>query len=139
MWFSYLCYIIALCGFFLFFLVPLVAQAVRLVNVPVQQGKSITIPCFYDPKYIYDKKQLCWGYSFNICRDDKEKKHRTVSISDDQTQHIFTVTMKNVTMTDTNYYWCFVDNADHPPFTYFYLDVTRGEMQKLLCTIYLCS
>lgn len=106
-------------------------------NVSVQQGKSITIPCLYNAKYVHDKKSLCVEHTWNICRDVKEMKGRMVSISDDQTQHIFTVTMKNVTWQDAGHYWCSVDTPGLDVRKSFHLKVTGGEIQRLPCTKHL--
>ncbi|KAF4087842.1 hypothetical protein AMELA_G00075920 [Ameiurus melas] len=84
-----------------------VSQAVIPVDtIFVQQGKSIIIPCVYNAKYINNQKYLCYENKLKICKDVQQRKDRTVLISDDKTQHIFTVTMKDVTTSDTGNYWC---------------------------------
>lgn len=118
--------------FFFFFLAPAVTQAVITVgNVPVQQGQSIIIPCLYKEKYISLPKYLCFGSLWSFCTDVKQMKHRSVSISDDQTQFLFTVTMRNVTPSDAGRYWCSVDTPGFDVKKSFQLKVTKGEIYSM--------
>lgn len=96
----------------------------------VQQGKSIIVPWLYHTGYIYHTKRLCFKNAIYYCNDVLQMKHRTVSISDDQTQHRLTVTMKNVTMDDAGDYWILIDNPDRR-WKIFDLRVTTGETQRL--------
>ncbi|XP_053088641.1 polymeric immunoglobulin receptor isoform X2 [Pangasianodon hypophthalmus] len=104
-----------------------VTQAVFTVdNVPVQQGKSIVIPCLYNAEYINHPKYLCFGRTWAFCKDVMQTKHRMLSISDDQTQQIFTVTMKNVTTSDAGQYWCSVKTPGLDVKTSFQLKVKKA-------------
>lgn len=94
----------------------------------VQQGKSIIIPCLYKAEYVNKQKYLCFGRTFLFCKYVKSLKHGTVSTSDDQTKHIFTVTMKNVTASDAGSYWCSVETPGLDAKQGFQLKVTAGEI-----------
>ncbi|XP_029305388.1 uncharacterized protein LOC115019859 isoform X2 [Cottoperca gobio] len=92
-------------------------------KVSVKAGDSITIPCLYDSKYINNVKYLRKGYYWSSCsteiRTDSQSISEKFSISDDKIQKIFTVTIKDVTNKDTDY-WCAVDKK------YFQLPATGG-------------
>ncbi|XP_046704443.1 uncharacterized protein si:ch1073-59l16.1 isoform X2 [Silurus meridionalis] len=94
-------------------------------NVSVKEGKSIIIPCLYGAKFIDDKKYLCVGNIWTFCKDVQKINQRT-TISDDKAQHILTVTMKNVTSTDTARYWCSVEILGNDVNKMFQLKVTKA-------------
>ncbi|TSK16067.1 CMRF35-like molecule 4 [Bagarius yarrelli] len=94
-------------------------------QVSVQQGKSIIIPCLYHADYIHYPKYLCFGTKY-FCKDVKQLKNRMVSVSDNQTQHIFTATLKNVTTRDTGAYLCSVEIPGFKPKKSFQLKVTTA-------------
>uniref|UniRef100_A0A8C9VNR9 Immunoglobulin domain-containing protein n=1 Tax=Scleropages formosus TaxID=113540 RepID=A0A8C9VNR9_SCLFO len=75
----------------------------------LQKGESVTIPCFYHPWYKNYVKQWCSGLEIFSCTvmasTDSPQVHR-VSITDDPTQGVFTVTMNNVQESDSGTYWC---------------------------------
>ncbi|XP_071022575.1 polymeric immunoglobulin receptor-like isoform X2 [Oncorhynchus clarkii lewisi] len=95
-------------------------QSVSTVShVSVKQGGSITIPCLYNQKYRNNVKYGCRGYNWLGCstvvRTDHPKTSGKTSISDDINQLVFTVTMTNLSLSDSDYYWCIVErksNAD---------------------------
>ncbi|XP_051272572.1 polymeric immunoglobulin receptor-like [Dicentrarchus labrax] len=99
-------------------------------KVSVKAGGSISIPCLYDPKYTHHVKYLCKGSNVGSCsckvKTDQPDSSGKFSISDDKQQRIFTVTINNLMMDDTDY-WCIVEindlNSDGKPFQ---LSVTRG-------------
>ncbi|XP_029305376.1 uncharacterized protein LOC115019855 isoform X2 [Cottoperca gobio] len=99
-------------------------------KVSVKAGDSITIPCLYESKYINDVKYLCKGSVWSSCsteiRTDSQSSSEKFSISDDKIQEIFTVTIKDVTNKDTDY-WCAVDvNGGLDDKMYFQLAATEG-------------
>uniref|UniRef100_A0A665X2X7 Immunoglobulin domain-containing protein n=1 Tax=Echeneis naucrates TaxID=173247 RepID=A0A665X2X7_ECHNA len=100
-------------------------------EVPVTAGKSITIPCLYESKYINHVKYLCKGSTWRSCtyavRTDKPDPSGKFSISDDKTLKIFTVTIQNLNKEDS-YYWCNVE-INHGPDDgiRFQLSVTEGK------------
>ncbi|KAG7512711.1 polymeric immunoglobulin receptor-like [Solea senegalensis] len=97
-------------------------------KVSVKAGDSITIPCPYQSRYTNRVKYLCKGYFWESCsfavKTNKPDRSGKFSISDDKNEGIFTVTIKSLTATDTDY-WCNVEinhGADHGE--YFQLVVT---------------
>ncbi|KAL3971976.1 complement factor H [Sarotherodon galilaeus] len=98
-------------------------------EVSVKTGKSISIPCLYEPKYQNRVKYLCEGPKWSSCSDvvktNKADPSGKYSISDDKNQFIFTVTINNLTNKNTDY-WCVVEinnGADYG--VRFQLSVTR--------------
>ncbi|XP_029305383.1 uncharacterized protein LOC115019857 isoform X3 [Cottoperca gobio] len=99
-------------------------------KVSVKAGEEITIPCLYDSKYINNVKYLCKGYYRFSCsteiRTDSQSISEKFSISDDKIQKIFTVTIKDVTNKDTDY-WCAVEDIGRlDDKKYFQLPATGG-------------
>ncbi|KAL3971975.1 complement factor H [Sarotherodon galilaeus] len=99
-------------------------------EVSVKTGKSISIPCLYEPKYQNRVKYLCEGPKWSSCSDvvktNKADLSGKYSISDDKRQFIFTVTINNLTNKNTDY-WCVVEinnGADYG--VRFQLSVTSG-------------
>ncbi|XP_060883643.1 uncharacterized protein LOC132955039 isoform X2 [Labrus mixtus] len=99
-------------------------------KVSVKTGGSISVPCFYESKYINHAKYLCEGYAWSSCsyrvKTNEPRRSGRFSISDDNQQRIFTVTIDRVTLFDS-YYWCNVE-INHGPDDgkQFQLSVTRG-------------
>ncbi|XP_078143798.1 polymeric immunoglobulin receptor isoform X2 [Centroberyx gerrardi] len=103
----------------------------------VLEGRSVTVPCHYEPQYASYVKYWCQGRMRDFCtslaRTDtplsadlaKEK----VSIYDDPVQLVFTVTMTDLKEGDTGWYWCGVEvggmwSADDAASTY--INVIHG-------------
>ncbi|XP_037638440.1 polymeric immunoglobulin receptor-like [Sebastes umbrosus] len=106
------------------------SQIVTVSEVSVKAGGSISIPCRYGSQYINHVKYLCKGKSWSKCsfvvRTDKPQNSGKFSISDDTNQTIFTVTIKDLTDEDTDY-WCAVEiNGGSDVKEYFHLSVTSG-------------
>uniref|UniRef100_A0A3B5KJL5 Immunoglobulin subtype domain-containing protein n=1 Tax=Xiphophorus couchianus TaxID=32473 RepID=A0A3B5KJL5_9TELE len=82
-----------------------------ITKVSVKMGATVSIPCSYDLKYKDHMKYLCKGFYWNSCSyeitTDSPRETGKYSISDDKTQRIFTVTIKQLTA--DSYYWCIVD------------------------------
>ncbi|XP_071336538.1 CMRF35-like molecule 1 isoform X5 [Trachinotus anak] len=75
-------------------------------------------------------KYLCKGYYCHSCsyavKTNQRDSSGKFSISDDKNQRIFTVTIKDLTNKDTDY-WCIVEiNGGEDAGEYFHLSVTRG-------------
>uniref|UniRef100_A0A667Z636 Immunoglobulin domain-containing protein n=1 Tax=Myripristis murdjan TaxID=586833 RepID=A0A667Z636_9TELE len=75
-------------------------------------GSSISIPCFYDPRYKNHVKYLCKGAGWYGCtyevKTNQPSTSGRFSISDDKKQRIFAVTINDLTAADTDY-WCIVE------------------------------
>uniref|UniRef100_A0A096MHW5 Ig-like domain-containing protein n=1 Tax=Poecilia formosa TaxID=48698 RepID=A0A096MHW5_POEFO len=107
------------------------SESVKTINkVSVKAGASVSIPCSYDGKYKNHVKYLCKGYVWSSCtyeiRTDSQRETGKYSISEDKSQRIFTVTIKQLTADDT-YYWCAVENNNEADIGQrFLLSVTTG-------------
>ncbi|GAA6092424.1 polymeric immunoglobulin receptor isoform X1 [Tachysurus ichikawai] len=85
----------------------------------VFEGKSITVPCYYMPEYTVNVKYWCYGSVYDFCsslaRTDKQdnapSSNEKITIADDPTQHMFTVTMRELKETDSGWYWCGVERG----------------------------
>ncbi|XP_030015297.1 polymeric immunoglobulin receptor [Sphaeramia orbicularis] len=80
----------------------------------VLEGRSLAIPCHYEPQYAGYVKYWCHGRSREFCTslarsDDPRSSNLAedkVSIFDDPVQLVFTVTMKNLKEGDSGWYMC---------------------------------
>ncbi|XP_074501520.1 polymeric immunoglobulin receptor-like [Sebastes fasciatus] len=98
-------------------------------KMSVKAGDSVTIPCLYDSQYTNHVKYLCKGSTWSSCSyavKTNQQNSGKFSISDDKSQRIFTVTIKDLTVEDTDNYWCAVEiNRGTDVREYFQLLVTR--------------
>uniref|UniRef100_A0A8C9W384 Immunoglobulin V-set domain-containing protein n=1 Tax=Scleropages formosus TaxID=113540 RepID=A0A8C9W384_SCLFO len=64
-------------------------------------------------KYKHHVKYLCKGYIWSRChtmvRTDSPQRKGKVSITDNPDQLVFTVTMRKLQETDSDWYWCGID------------------------------
>uniref|UniRef100_UPI003AAB48C0 polymeric immunoglobulin receptor-like n=1 Tax=Centroberyx gerrardi TaxID=166262 RepID=UPI003AAB48C0 len=100
-------------------------------KVSVKAGGSISIPCLYDARYINHVKCLCHGDYWNSCsyvvKTNQPSLSGKFSISDDTNQRIFIVTINDLVVRDTSYYWCAVEiDGGADVREYFHLSVSRG-------------
>uniref|UniRef100_UPI0037E86659 CMRF35-like molecule 1 isoform X2 n=1 Tax=Semicossyphus pulcher TaxID=241346 RepID=UPI0037E86659 len=115
---------------FLFILTGLtgVHSMVEVSKVSVKAGQSISIPCLYESRYKDRVKYLCKGNNWNFCSyaiKTNQPNSQKFSISDDK-KGIFTVTIKDLTGKDTDY-WCNVEINNGPDNGYYFqLSVTGG-------------
>lgn len=84
-----------------------------------EQG-SLTVPCQYASRWKDYSKYWCRGSGWSSCEilvetDASERlvKKNRVSIRDDQTHFIFTVTMEGLRMSDAGIYWCGITKAGY--------------------------
>uniref|UniRef100_A0A3P9DQH6 Immunoglobulin subtype domain-containing protein n=1 Tax=Maylandia zebra TaxID=106582 RepID=A0A3P9DQH6_9CICH len=120
---------------------PLLWRMILLCSALIKQndleaGKSISIPCLYESQYIDHVKYLCEGHIWSSCsyavKTNKPDPSGKYSISDDKKEQIFTVTIKNLTNQNTDY-WCVVEINNGPDCgQYFQLSVTSGKCTSLL-------
>lgn len=86
-----------------------------------EQG-SLTVRCRYASGWEDYSKYWCRGSGWRSCKilvetDASERlvKKNRVSIRDDQTNFIFTVTMEDLRMSDADVYWCGITRAGRDP------------------------
>ncbi|XP_037637660.1 polymeric immunoglobulin receptor-like [Sebastes umbrosus] len=102
---------------------------ITVSKVSVKAGDSISIPCLYGSQYMNHVKYLCKGYYWDYCsiavKTNQPRSSGKFSISDDKEQRIFTVTIKDLTDEDIDY-WCNVEITNGPDVgEYFHLSVNR--------------
>lgn len=124
-------------GLFLSLAVGVQCTVTTVGDQTVFAGQSITVPCSFDPKYTPNVKYWCYGSMKAFCtilaRTDQPgtdlfSKAR-VTIADDPTQNVFTVTMRDLKEKDSGWYWCGVEiggigSLDST--TPIYISVTQG-------------
>ncbi|XP_053343190.1 transmembrane domain-containing protein TMIGD3-like [Clarias gariepinus] len=84
------------------------------MNFNFKTEASVTIPCDYNKKYIQHKKYWCYGTYFNSCKIQAytNQTKKSVTVTDNPAESLFTVTMKNLQPGDTGWYWCAVEIGD---------------------------
>lgn len=83
-------------------------------ELAVLEGRSVTIPCHYEPQFASYVKYWCQGRTREFCTsiaqtDDLGSANPSedkVSISDDPAQQVFTVTMRDLKEDDSGWYMC---------------------------------
>ncbi|XP_018596837.2 polymeric immunoglobulin receptor-like isoform X2 [Scleropages formosus] len=104
------------------------ADAESTANIIIApKGGSVTIPCHYEDRNKTGVKYWCRGYYWGSCtsviRTDSSQNGR-VFIRDNATQLVFTVTVRNLVVDDSDYYWCGVESdVDPAAGESFYLSV----------------
>nr|XP_023396211.1 adhesion G protein-coupled receptor E4-like isoform X3 [Loxodonta africana] len=80
------------------------------------EGSSLTVPCHYDPGWETYYKWWCQGADWGSCKilvkttgTEQEVKKGRVSIRDNHTEHIFTITIKKLREDDEDFYWCGIE------------------------------
>ncbi|XP_036375402.1 polymeric immunoglobulin receptor-like [Megalops cyprinoides] len=108
------------------------ADGLRTVSrLTVQEWAYVTIPCYYDQNYKAHVKYWCRGYHWHNCativRTDSPQTTGKVSITDDPAQQVFTVTLNDLQVKDSGYYWCGVEiNVGRDDGERLHLTVTEG-------------
>ena len=106
-------------------------------------GGSVEVPCEYTPELVDANKYWCRGSSWLFCSilvqttapGDKAWGDR-VSLQDDPTQHLFVVTMENLTVEDGDQYWCGIQLAWYDPMFPVMVSVLPG---KCLAWLFCCG
>ncbi|KAG9328729.1 hypothetical protein JZ751_011332 [Albula glossodonta] len=83
-------------------------------DLAVLEGRSVTIPCHYEPQYSRNVKYWCRGSMHSFCSnlartDTAPATDSKVSITDHPAQQVFTVTMSDLQEGDSDRYWCGVE------------------------------
>ncbi|XP_028745459.1 CMRF35-like molecule 1 isoform X3 [Peromyscus leucopus] len=91
-------------------------------TVSGQEQGSLTVQCRYDSFWKDYKKYWCQGADWSTCKiliqtDASEQlvKKDRVSIRDDQTDFIVTVTMEDLRISDAGIYWCGIEKIGRDP------------------------
>ncbi|XP_061095939.1 mucin-2-like [Conger conger] len=102
-------------------------------RVAAEEGSSVSVACHYGPQYKDSVKYWCRGLFWSSCivlqRTDSTQKRAGLSITDDPAQQVFTVTLSDLRVWDSNRYWCAVKvkGIETPdPKAGVFLSVTRG-------------
>uniref|UniRef100_A0AAQ4Q993 Ig-like domain-containing protein n=1 Tax=Gasterosteus aculeatus aculeatus TaxID=481459 RepID=A0AAQ4Q993_GASAC len=93
------------------------SHSIRVSEVSVKAGGSISIPCLYSSQYTNHVKYLCKGYDWISCTyqvKTNQQNSTKFSISDDKIQKIFTVTVNKLTNDDSGWYLCDSGNLQFP-------------------------
>ncbi|XP_033848614.3 CMRF35-like molecule 7 isoform X1 [Acipenser ruthenus] len=102
------------------------------INKPVSGcvGGSLSIQCHYHLYYRDYVKYLCKGSNWFTCKPvkstaDPKREGDKVSVIDDRTQGVFTVTVRKLEKKDADWYWCAVEKAFDDLKIDFYLTVSK--------------
>ncbi|KAM5309136.1 CMRF35-like molecule 1 isoform 2-T2 [Glossophaga mutica] len=92
-----------------------------VVTCPEARGSpqgSLTVKCRYDPGWESHVKYWCRGADLRSCKtlvrapeSQWGKKKSSVSIRDDRTRRVFTVTMEKLRRQDADTYWCGIERS----------------------------
>ncbi|KAI5608807.1 polymeric immunoglobulin receptor-like, partial [Silurus asotus] len=82
-------------------------------KLSLQTGASVTIPCPYDRKYLHHKKYWCYdaasAYNYCTIQAYANETQGKVTVTDNPSESLFTVTMKDLQTGNTGAYWCAVE------------------------------
>ncbi|MBN3300410.1 PIGR protein, partial [Amia calva] len=97
-------------------------------NVFGREGESVSVQCHYNVRFNTYVKYWCRGEHWRSCqivrrRDDVPGETDVVSISDDQTQGVFTVTVRRLDERDKGWYWCAIQIVGSDRGARVFLDV----------------
>ncbi|XP_041083517.1 CMRF35-like molecule 5 isoform X4 [Polyodon spathula] len=92
--------------------------------------ESVTIQCRYGKDYKDSVKYWCKGHTKQLCdtvvkTDDLQTNNR-ISIRDNKTEGVFTVTMRELREEDEGRYWCAIEQTSFDEGTSVYLTVNKG-------------
>ncbi|XP_078054027.1 CMRF35-like molecule 8 [Mustelus asterias] len=106
-------------------------------EVSGQLGGSVTVKCQYDLKYKDHVKQWCKGNYYYLVKcpvvvSTKKPEEGRISLTDNKTQGIFSITMDNLMKSDEGQYTCVIET---PTFEYnqrisIDLKVSQGQPQS---------
>uniref|UniRef100_A0A8C9UXP9 Immunoglobulin domain-containing protein n=1 Tax=Scleropages formosus TaxID=113540 RepID=A0A8C9UXP9_SCLFO len=98
-----------------------------------QSGESVTVPCFYDLEYKHHVKYWCKGFTRSSCtvmaRSDSTQAEGKMSVTDDPAHLVILVTMRDLQVKDTDWYWCGAEiSGAVDDSACLYLNVVSGKM-----------
>ncbi|KAG9278737.1 CMRF35-like molecule 3 [Astyanax mexicanus] len=82
-----------------------------LKHLTVRRGGSLTVPCLYEEEYKSNHKYWCKGEHWISCDIVAYANSSTtgISVTDHSSQNMFTVDLKNLSDSDSGWYWCAVE------------------------------
>uniref|UniRef100_A0A3B1IHN5 Ig-like domain-containing protein n=1 Tax=Astyanax mexicanus TaxID=7994 RepID=A0A3B1IHN5_ASTMX len=82
-----------------------------LKHLTVRRGGSLTVPCLYEEEYKSNLKYWCKGGHWILCRTvaKTNTSNTGISVTDYPSQNMFTVDLKNLSDSDSGWYWCAVE------------------------------
>ncbi|XP_072886585.1 polymeric immunoglobulin receptor-like [Hemitrygon akajei] len=93
-------------------------------------GRAVTIDCHYAPMYRSHRKYLCrmWGHQCTslVNTNGQNEQSGRMTIRDNTSQGIFTVTMENLVSQDTGHYRCGITTSGKHPVFDVHLQVSDG-------------
>ncbi|KAK6490432.1 CMRF35-like molecule 3 [Huso huso] len=80
------------------------------------EGGSVSVQCHYDRYLNTNVKYWCSGKVWSSCKiiqrsTVKQRDEDKISISDDRTRGVFTVTVRRLEKKDAGWYWCGIERA----------------------------
>ncbi|XP_041103293.1 CMRF35-like molecule 1 [Polyodon spathula] len=80
------------------------------------EGGPVSVQCHYDRYLDTNVKYWCRGYVWGSCEviqrsNRNQRDEDKVSISDNRTQGIFTVTVRRLEKKDADWYWCGIERV----------------------------
>ncbi|XP_046732106.1 polymeric immunoglobulin receptor-like isoform X2 [Silurus meridionalis] len=82
-------------------------------QLSLQTGASVTIPCPYDREYLHHRKYWCYdadsAYNYCTIQAYANETQGKVTVTDNPSESLFTVTMKDLQTGNTGSYWCAVE------------------------------
>ncbi|MBN3292476.1 PIGR protein, partial [Polypterus senegalus] len=108
-----------------------------LVTEVIQE--FVIIKCHYSLQYTWNMKFWCSFSDLYTCltlvETDKTKSNDRISITDDKTQRVFTVTMTGLREDDTGQYYCAIKTGvDSAEYFGVYLQVNQGKPTQVTTT-----
>ncbi|XP_046732107.1 CMRF35-like molecule 3 isoform X3 [Silurus meridionalis] len=107
------------CVFIFLFISNVVISQSASRHLHLQTGASVTIPCPYDRKYIHHKKYWCYRadltLSYFIIQAYANGTNGKVTVTDNPSESLFTVTMKDLQTGNTGWYRCSVEIEGKTP------------------------
>ncbi|MGH0132841.1 UNVERIFIED_CONTAM: hypothetical protein FKN15_050889 [Acipenser sinensis] len=95
------------------------------------EGGSVSVQCRYDRYFNTNVKYWCRGKVWSSCKviqrsHEKQREEDKVSISDNRTQGVFTVTVRRLEKKDADWYWCGIERVGIDEGTLLNLKVADG-------------
>ncbi|XP_077581192.1 polymeric immunoglobulin receptor [Stigmatopora nigra] len=91
-------------------------MSVKNGRVSEEEGRSVTVQCFYSPKFRESEKMWCRSGDWSNClmtSNEGTYDDSSVAINDDKTGTL-TITIKNLQRRDMGWYWCAVGQEKIP-------------------------